>query len=290
MKKTIKVLLVLVLFDLSSVFAQNNLSFLSGEQLMVKKTIDSALFIIRQDYVLKDTINGQSFGFNNKPYFGSAYTIGFMVDSLLWFSSDVLKPWANDTNHFRFQRAFGYVPVLSNVYYRNVNEDKYQVLEYHSPDFSAEFDSIINTEKLKVVKPIMSFKGLSRNKVFSSGDGWVVFLHTEMPIKDCDTCNVLMSIYKGKPDFNNRGSMTNQPQVNNIIGGIYVDTQISTGKIEFLITAYNRKVLNWFSKILPEVKFHQVVQSDNGFDGNVIDQLVPIEVDNKSKKSKKRNK
>ena len=93
------------------------INFLTDNQLLIRKSLDSALFIIRQDYVLRDTSNRHptEYGREKNEYFGRTYTFAVLSDYKLWCDAKIQTPWLYDSNYLQLGQIDSIRPVLSKI-------------------------------------------------------------------------------------------------------------------------------------------------------------------------------
>ena len=97
MKKT-WLFAILFVFGFGSSNAQSLLDNILGkDQLIIEMAIQKSCFLIRQDYILKDTA-GLEYKSPNQEYFGRGYAIGVVSGKQLWTTALSRKPWVSDVN------------------------------------------------------------------------------------------------------------------------------------------------------------------------------------------------
>ncbi len=256
MKKT---LLLLILLNTLAVFAQNdriNFGLMSADQQFIKAATDSALFILRQDYVMRDTALNEDLTLDNQNFFGRNHMLAVMVNGVLLTDARIFQPWLNDTNFVQYSENYGLQPVNTTLSIRSVNESNFSPINYEIISLNPETDSLLSAHSLLILKS-QNQSSPSLTPVFNTTDsnGWVLFVYSDENIELSETTQLKFAIFKGSPDFFNNAKLTKQPEINNIIGGVYLVPRICTGNIMFNIGGFVRKapIINWYVKVLPEI-------------------------------------
>lgn len=231
-----------------------NTGIISAEQEFIRSATDSALFVIKQEYVMRDTATGKDYTLGGNGWFGRSYALAVMIDYVLWTDARLFTPWVQDTNFTYYTNRYGYVPVLTHTLCRPVHSNTWDTLEFSHADNGQEIDSLLKVNGFAMLYP-ENFKEQTLFGIHSTTDnaGWALVVYTDEPITMNDTCPLRFAIFRAKPDFTKNAEMAKQPDVRNIIGGYYVLTTIITGDIQFFAAGYIRKTLNWFVKPIPEI-------------------------------------
>lgn len=256
-----RIFLSILLFNFS-VFAisQSNiwsLGLLSNEQEFIKLASDSAIFILRQDYILRDTVKHKDYTLNDQPFFGRVYSLAFLTDSILWTDSRILTPWIGDTNFDYYRSRYLFVPVLTDLYCRPIYSRQFEKIEYSRISPDRRLDSILNNNSMVLLKQNKYTKYLTPQYNTLDETGWALIIYTEMKISECDTCQVKYAIFKALPDFSNSGILARQPALPYIIGGIYLLPFIKTGTIHFYVAGFIRKISNFRVTPLVDIRSYQ---------------------------------
>lgn len=248
MKKILSITIISLLFSFQAK-TQTNLKFMTGNQEMILNAIDSALVIVKQEYVLQSVNDkSQRFGSNGKPYFGKSYTLGVISGNKIWFSKTVLTPWINDSNFTKYQKSDTLKPVLSKSYFRFVYQSKYTEIEQDSNLYISANDSLIAENLYANIELKNSLPGLKMDSAISR-EGWIVVAYSEKNIQENDTCSINFLIYRQKPDFqiNTSEGKVRTPEPNGkIIGGAFIESRIKVGCIDFYLSGIlHKNILNW---------------------------------------------
>lgn len=86
--------------------------FKSMMQNVAEEAVKSGLFIIRQDYVIKRNSDGLTFGLDNRPEFGTTYSLAVKATNGYIISEPAVKPWHHDKNYDQLQEKEKYTPII----------------------------------------------------------------------------------------------------------------------------------------------------------------------------------
>jgi hypothetical protein len=250
--KAILATFIIALFSSSSLFAQFDISksLFSDDQRFVRQAIDSALVIVRQDYVLKSTtgLDSTEWGRSGNSWFGRGYTLGIKAGDFVWANSRINTPWTGDQNLKKYEKADTLKPLLSSTSIRPIYSREYLYAK------RSDEDSLLAAFSLH--KPIA---GLALGNMHGEQQGWVVLAYTVKPISVNDTSTIELSIFKTIVTFNDSiadALLNKVPEKENIVGGVFVTTNITTGNIQLLVSGILiKKLLNWYIRpIVPTMK------------------------------------
>lgn len=236
-----------------SVFAQFdriNLGLVSSEQEFIKSALDSAVFILRQDYVLIDTFDNRVYTQENKDYFGRFYSLAILTDSILITTKKIFEPYKTDTAYNYYKRRYGWKAEVTSFKYRELYSNSFNELDYEVYNYNLNdtiTDSLIVWQDKKYIIP-RNIENNSLQAILNTEDstGWTFLVYMDQDISICDTCAVKYSIFKTKPDFNNNGILERQIQLNNVIGGFYIIPKVTTGIVRFKPAGIIKKNEFWF--------------------------------------------
>jgi len=249
--------------------------FNSGNQEFIQKMTDTALFVVRQEYVLVGR-SGQEYGRGGRKYFGISYTLATLSNFELWCDESIKTPWLNDTNYESYKNIDSLSPKLFKSYFRPVIDTSYQEMKQDSALLGQSVNGLVNYHIRYVAK------GLTIPKQ-KDPTGWVIIAYTNAPILDDDQCEILFSIYKERLDFTLLGPLyiknpsieTHKP---NILGGVYVMPKFYMGKMELLLCGITHKTIAKKWEVLPVPLLDKKQES----------QLVPIKTNEGSSPSRKK--
>lgn len=257
-----KKVIVLLFFNclLINAFSQANRILFTSEQEFILKATDSVLYIIRQDYVLRDTIsiNPNEYGRGGREYFGRIYTLGIVSEGKLWCDAKVNNPWLFDPNYNQFQHLDTIRPVLSKIAIRQINSRNFVNLDLQIITKQTEYDSLLNKLVITNYIPKNQMKSIANIKETKDSTGWLLLAYTNDEISKNDSCNINIAIYKSQPRFkqNSCEAEIKQPIVTqNLLGGFYFNTNISIGKIDVIFSGIlNKRPVNCYISTIPKIK------------------------------------
>ena len=180
-------------------------SFLSSEQEFIKKATDSVLFIIRQDYVLRDHGTGQEYGRGGRDHFGRIYTLGVLSENKLWCEKTVRQPWVKDVNYNQYREVDSIMPLLSKTAIRRLTEKEFTEIDLldslHVPDSAL---SMLNIAALHLKKPL---RGVSQMPTSFQKQGWMIAITSKENIYENEATGFKYHIYKAKTNPNPEKSL-----------------------------------------------------------------------------------
>ena len=202
----------------------------SGDHFL-KKTVDSAIYIVRVDYVLRevDTKNPEDFGRDTLKYFGRAYGIAYACEDRLWFDTDNLKPWENvDKEQYEeVKDESAFKPVVSAVQYRHWNGRKF---------VSVNLDSIQSQEVTVASIPFRRKPQLEKGVVPEDSSDLAVLLYVDHKIGSDSIVTRLdvheVSVSRGEKTISVRVNALRSNARKNPVGGVYCSVQIRTGSVK----------------------------------------------------------
>jgi hypothetical protein len=258
MKKNIFVLLAIgLLFSMMPASAQISSRFFSGEQKFIKDATVEALYIVRQDYILKDTTsnNPNEYGFHGEDYFGRIYRLAVLSDNKLWCDNSVKMPWFFDENYNEYRNNKAIRPALSKVAIRMVNGRDYSPVNLAEIQ-TTNMDSLLHQLSIVSYALADTLPGIANKREIKSEKAWIVLASTKEDIKTNDTCDIKLSIYLMPAAFavDKLDAMVKAPSIGkNLLGGIYFEDVASLGKIELFFTGVLiKKPVNWYISSLPK--------------------------------------
>ncbi len=250
-------LISFTLFISITVFAQFdriNLGLVSSEQEFIKSALDSAVFILRQDYVLIDTLDNSIYKQDNKEYFGRFYCLAILIDSVLITTNNIFEPYKSDTAYHYYKRRYGWKAELTDLSYRPIYSNNFFELEYelHNHYISDSIGDSLFIQKAETRIIPRNIKNNSLQVIENTSDdvGWAFMIYADQNINICDTCDIKYAIFKAKPDFENIGKLERQTDLKNVIGGFYIIPEIIVGQIRFNPAGFIEKNEFWFVKTL----------------------------------------
>jgi hypothetical protein len=247
-----KITFILITIFLSiSLHAQNATNLFTPEQEFVFKATDSALVIIRIDYRLKDT-NNLSYGLGGKAYFGRSYAIGIISDNRVYMDEKALSPWLTDTNYLEFKENKMYEPYLTPIVFRRVCD----------PSFS---DTLVLKNKLDTLETGIkgfsftnNYEGIKQIREAKDSMGWLILAYTNEDFQKSDNMDLKWIIYRpGLKITENKldAEVKKMQNEKNLIGGIYINTKLSMGNVNFQFSGLLiKKIFKWYVLTLEKEK------------------------------------
>lgn len=208
-------------------------SLQSPNQQLIENAAVKGLFVVKQEYILKDTVsvNPKSYGRNGNPYFGIGYGLGAIVNGSMIVDSEITTPWNSDANYAEQRGDKKKRPQLSKRYYRNINQRQYTAIPLQT---SVATDS---EDYVYAFTDSTFIKGFTMDVTGNEKDGWVIVLSGEESQIDTLT-NFQTNIYRAKVNFANEDKyeMKKIPINKKLLGGFYiVPFYPNVGEIQFLI-------------------------------------------------------
>lgn len=280
MKAKLLILLVLTLIS-GLIYSQISKGLFTSEQEFIYKAVDSALFIIRQDYVLRDTSskNPTEYGYLDKEYYGRIYTFGVLADNKLWCDSKVRTPWLYDTNYHLLGKVDSIRPVLSKIAIRSIIKEQFQEFIPDRKTPPSIKDSTFDQLCITTITTKDLAKGVPLSHETQDSTGWIVIAYTDQDILENDSAEIKLMIYRPKPGFKQGKQVVEikaPPVDKNILGGFYLTVRYTVGKIELIFSGVLHQENNtWMLSSIPEESAHKKEKSN----------LTPIKKTENSKKS-----
>lgn len=256
-KKIIVILIINICFTAVTAVSQINTRFFTNEQKYINQATQDVLYIVRQDYILKDTtsLNPNEYGIAGHNYFGRVYRLAILSENKLWCDNSVLTPWFRDVNYVEYKDDRAIQPVLSKVYVRKITERNYTQLN-QSDLQTTSFDSLLNKISIHYYSFPDSIKGIANKKEVKTDKSWVILASTQESISENDSCDIKLTIYQMPTNFteNKLDVVVKEPTVTeNLLGGIYLTEEVSIGEIDFFFAGIlNKRALNWYVSSIPK--------------------------------------
>ncbi|GHT66093.1 hypothetical protein AGMMS50239_27010 [Bacteroidia bacterium] len=142
----------------------------------IEGALKSSLFIIQQNYQLKDvtTKKGKYFGKDGKANFGTIYTFGIKTSGGFYSNTKITLPWLYDSNFEEYKRKTQYSPVISETKYKEWGAAEYLKLKFSSEQAATASDSLVF-----VTNKAFNNKGLNPDVAAGKKKGWLVWIILE---------------------------------------------------------------------------------------------------------------
>lgn len=221
-----KIIWLFALLSPLGAFAQLNMF---GDQELIRKALDSSLYIIRQEYILVSN-SGIEYSQVNKDYYGMGYAAGFLDENgAIYTDQRILSPWKSDPAYRRYENVDSLTPKISVTYIRplygkNFTEFRYDSIQQLSNNLCAYHSN----------KPS---EGLSLYTAARPAEAWAVLAYCDKPAAEVrDSTPVKVAIFKSGLQYDSLGYalLTKAPKMTYILGGGLVNTHFSAkGIIQF---------------------------------------------------------
>lgn len=231
-------LLVAIVTNTVWCFAQGlDFNFQSSNQQIIEEVVTKGLYLIKQEYILKDTtaLNPKSYGRMGNSFFSISYGLGIIMDSMIITDQKILTPWLNDRNYDEFKNDKTKKPELSKQYYRKLDQTRY-TLKPQSDIF--RYDSLVPVYQLY---DSTFAKGFSLDPLLGEKEGWVVAVSTDkINIDSLTTFQV--DVYKNKCEYSKNRlpiEIKKLPVNKRLIGGFFIVPNYHTiGSVCFSVAGY----------------------------------------------------
>lgn len=277
-KKKSIILLAILLYGMVA-HGQVLEQFLTADQQFIKKTTDSVLFVVRQDYILRDTTTGTEYGRGGREYFGRAYGLVVLSEDKLWGENKLKMPWLADTYFAQYSEVDSIQPILSKTAIRSINGKEFREVAIEQLA-TTTYDSLLEKVALTSYPLKEELPSIAQQAATQNQDGWLVVIYMKGKVTEDENGNLYHLIYRPKPNFNPNSleSKIVDPSITtNVLGGIYFTTNISIGKMELTFAGVlNKRPINWYISTLPqEIETSSITSNDTV--PRVIQNVNPIE-------------
>lgn len=227
--------------------AQNlDFNFQSPNQQIIEEVVSKGLYIVKQEYILKDTTakNPKSYGRMGNSFFSVSYCLGLVVDSMIITDQKILTPWINDRNYDEYRNDRTKKPEISKQYYRKFNQSIYTL---KAKSNVTVYDSLVSVYQLYDSTLI---KGFTLDSSVGEKEGWVVVVSTDQT--NIDTLSVFqMNIYKSKCEYTKNRmpvEIKRLPVSKRLIGGFFiVPNYQNIGSVYFSVAGFIAEADNkWY--------------------------------------------
>ena len=236
-------LLVLIITASISSHAQTLTGSLTLEPSKIHATVKDAIFLIRQDYYIKDTTDParKALGLNKNPYFGRFYYLALNIGGCLVTDAAVRTPWIHDPNFAMVRDSARYVPELGASSFRRLTDTAFQHKGFGSADSLSPCIDL--HDSMLAVIPVPSHPGLPLDTFPDERVDTVMWFWTlKVRGQTADRQNVFFDsipsvgyeVQKGRFSPKIGSYVTkNYYASSSAIGGIVLSTHPSLGRMEF---------------------------------------------------------
>jgi hypothetical protein len=246
-----KIFYTMIYGILSLTVGAQNLQLTSGLQLssnqqLIEDAVKDGLFVIRQNYQIKDTSTTPPtfYRWGNDPHLGAVYALGVKVKNGFYGYNKILFPWNYDTRYEQYRNIANYVPVISETNYRQLDSTRYKTTPFPANACSLLADSLV----VHLKSELFAGNGFFENYSPGNKDGWVVWVVSDKPVAVTDTIPLSLLIYRtklvyeaGKKRYEIKDPITDKE----ILGGLYVVPETGdVGQILFKLSGLLIKIDN----------------------------------------------
>ncbi len=264
-------------------------NFSSSTQKIVESAVKDGIVVLRQEYVLCDTVSGVNYSKDDSDYFGYKECIAINIDSSYIVTlTDIFEPWNFDSNYSKYKGQ--YKPVLSKVMVKNLDG---QI--YNDSDSLIRVDNV-NDGAIAVVKVEAKpdIVGLSIDNENGLKTGWIVLL-LKSDVKG-DKNALKLQVINSEISFSEEKNIYNvkvtELSGQSILGGVFLSARtIALGQIQLYVAGLLKKVENNYVVYkLESIDNHSIVlENDMSEDETALKtELQPIGKKSKNKKKSKK--
>lgn len=266
----------------------------SPEQQLVESAVKSGLFIVKQNYCLKNVENGALYGRGGKNEFGTSYSVGVKLPGAWYLTDMAVHPWKYDSNYDQYKGNKQYLPVNdSSLYWLAADTSDYRSVDLNSANVEALFPEAL----YQYTDKVQSTDGFVEGSAIGEKSGWVIWLTVD---KDADLSKHPQVIYNIS-----RQRITIEKEKNTsilapliktkILGGIFVIPEcMGVGKLTFkLVGVMTKDKDNWTIVFPFNQENSQQIEEVDSHDEPTKNELTPISTkeqkdNNKKDKDKKK--
>jgi hypothetical protein len=227
---------------------------LSSNQQLIEDAVKDGLFVIRQNYQIKDTsvTPPAYYRWGNDPHLGTVYTLGIKVNSGFYGDNKIMFPWNYNTRYEQYRNIANYVPVISETSWRSLDSTRYKTTPFSSDSCSLQSDSLA----VYVKSALFAGRGFHENYSAGNKDGWLVWAVSDKPASVADTLPFSLLIYRTKLVYEagkKRHEIKNPVTDKKILGGLYLVPEVSDiGQIIFKLSGILIKIDNKWNVVIPD--------------------------------------
>ena len=253
-----KLLILTLLFSSVMASGQNNI------QQALEKSIKSGLYIVRQNYILRDDATSEEYTQENKDEFSYMYSLAVKTEYGYFIGELAESPWKYDENYKMFQK---YTPLISKTLISVASEDQsyYEIAKDKISQYVKGQKLFYTLDSAAGPSAFSSYNSSSKNLC----EVWVTVEEKQYLEKNTE---IKLNF---KP--HNAGlKPSEQVFAGKIIGGIILNmVQCGLGKIEFQLAGIIvPDGIDWKTVMLPKQKPSTVLSQQAADDTKI--KLSPI--------------
>jgi hypothetical protein len=234
--KRLLVMIVCAAFIHSSEAQFGLRSLNSSNQQLIEEAVKDGLFIVRQSYLLKDSVT--SYGWDNMPNFGTTYSLGVKVADGYYLADQVVHPWKYDSKFDEFCNNKQYKPIISQTEYLSYNSLKDSIFLpfLYQPN-------CVGKQIYLVSDSLFENKGFAVDKSDNVKQGWLVWLVSTDSLEKITHESLSLLVYRNELKSETGTYNIEAPTTNKIVvGGIYIVPKVeSIGKLTFYLSGIAHK-------------------------------------------------
>lgn len=263
----------------------------------VENAVNSAFFLSRQSFQVRDKKTGELYGLNNKDEFGTEISLGIKVKNGYVLTDNAIRPWEYNDKFEKYKD--GYTPVPYSSQYSEFADD----MKYDSLDITeSNINELLSSTLYLVTSNCLSNKGLSIDYTKGEKIGWVVWACTDNDLNK--NTKLQLTCYSMTVEASDTGNIDiDTPDNKKILGGIYViPVNTDIGEMEFRISGIMVEIAGKWNIRFPFIgkenisKLKKQPKDIEKTEGSNQDSLTPVDnrhptkspQDKKSKKKKKK--
>jgi hypothetical protein len=250
---------------------------------LIEDAVTDGLFIVRSCYLLQDTTVKEPtyYRWRDLPYFGDSCSLGVKLKKGYCIGDIAANPWKYDTKYEEYRSRNRYKPVMSESYYRQINDSLPLLLSLEKKEIKS-----ISTNHIYLVEDtLFQNKGFEINNSNGEKKGWIVWVISDKPLPEQKDMKISFSIYRtellfehGKEIYNIE--MKNPPVNKTVLGGIYILPKYpEIGEIVFQLGGYLHKENNQW-QVIRYTKYVEILSSSENEDksiSNETENLTPVD-------------
>lgn len=220
---------------------------------LVEKSLETSIFLLRQEYQLEDTLTHKRYTLDNRSDFGSAVSFAVLTETGYIVLNDIVVPWEKDSRYEPY-KGKQYRPVLSRTLVRTVKDSAWRESALISP---LSVSPMKDTQWVEI-KDSLYAKGLVKDCSDGKKDGWAVWLASAEEHVDSSALSLI--VYRQAIELSDKDTddiVIKAPDTkSNMLGGLYMQPCFDRiGQIVFKVCGIVvRKEDSWvLVRCLPDV-------------------------------------
>ncbi len=229
--KRIQLFIVLSFLPMGMFAQLFGLNVLQGNTEIVETALTNSFVVVQQQYLLKDTVTSQKYGYNHRDFYGESRYIGIQTKGGIVFLNDLFYPWSQAQ---ALPSRPNLIPELCNsiVWSRNaenviVDTIQMPIAENNTKEFAEDvysYESALSSLT----------DGLRVDSTDGKKEGWLILLKGSLTSIDSITIQVIKKGFDLEQSYVADVDILN---ANDILGGFFVTPQyVGIGNLQLLLT------------------------------------------------------